>query len=182
MELIIPSPTYYRSYVDAIEEYKANHVDTYYFLDISKYDIFQRMEDFRLGRNLPPNYVKATYLWLVEDGAFIGEVSIRHSLTEALLRYGGNIGYGVRYSAWNKGFGTIMLSKALVYAKEVVGLQKVLITCDDDNIGSACVIEKNGGKQQDTITNVIDGRETLTRRYWIDISTEQRHDFSSSKI
>lgn len=171
MELIIPTEKYYQSYVYAINEYKKNNVDTYDFLDVSHYDIFERIEDFRLGRNLPENYVKGTYLWLVHDDEFIGEVSIRHSLTDALLRFGGNIGYGVRYSKWNKGFGTIMLSKALIYAKEVIGLKKVLITCNDNNIVFGRVIEKNGGILQDKIINVIDNVERITRRYWIDISS-----------
>ena len=172
MELIIPAEKYYQSYVDAINEYKKNNVNTYDFLDGShgsQYDIFKRIEDNRLGQNLPENYVKATFLWLVNDDEFIGEVSIRHSLTDALLRFGGNIGYGVRYSEWNKGFGTRMLSKALIYAKEVIGLKRVLITCNDNNIASAHVIEKNGGILQDKIINVIDNVAKITRRYWIDI-------------
>ena len=86
-----------------------------------------------------------------------------------MLSFGGNIGYGIRYSKWNKGYGTIMLSLALKYAKEVIGLNKVLITCDDNNVGSARIIEKNFGLLQDKIINVIDGVERITRRYWIEI-------------
>ena len=167
MELILPEKRYYLSYADAINEYKNNCIDTYDFLDIEKYDIFQRINNFRLGINLPENYVLATYLWLVDNGEFIGEVSIRHSLTPDLLCFGGNIGYGVRFSEWGKGYGTIMLADALVYAKEVIGLEKALITCNDENIGSARVIEKNGGILQDKIKNVVTGKEILTRRYWI---------------
>lgn len=169
MELIIPIKKYYQSYLDAINEHKQNNVHTYDFLDPSRYDIFQHIEKFRLGDNLPDKYVKATYLWLIDNDEFIGEVSIRHSLTEALLRFGGNIGYAIRYSKWNNGLGTMMLSKALIYAKETIGLNKVLITCDNNNIASAHVIEKNGGILQDKIINVIDGIERTTRRYWIDL-------------
>ena len=142
----------------------------YYNLkDVNKYDIFERMENLHTGKNLPDGYVKATYFWLVDDDEFIGEISVRHSLTDWLLRYGGNIGYGIRYSQWNKGLGTIILSKALDYARDVLGLSKVLITCNDNNYGSARVIEKNGGKLQDKIKNIIDGVEILSRRYWIEI-------------
>lgn len=169
MELVTPSEKYYQSYIDAIEEYEQNNIDTYDFFDISKYDIFEKMEDYRTGRNLPEGYVKATYFWLVDNDEFIGEISIRHSLTDSLLRFGGNIGYGIRYSYWNKGIGTIMLSKALVYAKDVLGLNKVLITCNDNNFGSARVIEKNGGILQDKIINTIDGVDRLSRRYWIEL-------------
>ncbi|WP_140398010.1 GNAT family N-acetyltransferase [Lachnoclostridium sp. An169] len=61
-----------------------------------------------------------------------------------------------------------MLSKGLKYSKEVLGLKKVLITCDESNIASARIIEKNGGKLQDTIVNVIDDVERKTKRYWIE--------------
>jgi len=83
------------------------------------------------------------------------------------LRFGGNIGYGVRYSRWNEGIGKEMLRQALKYAKENLQLSKVLITCNDDNYGSQCVIEKNGGILQDKIENIIDGNKRITRRYWI---------------
>ena len=167
MELLIPEKKYYQSYIDATREYKENHVDSYDFTEIEQDQLFGRMEDFRLGRNLPENYEPGTYLWLVDHDEFVGEVSIRHRLTEPLLRFGGNIGYGVGFSQWNLGYGSIMLAKALVYASEVIGLEKVLLTCNDTNIGSARVIEKNGGVLQDKIKDIIKGKERLTRRYWI---------------
>ena len=74
---------------------------------------------------------------------FIGEISIRHNLNAALEKYGGHIGYGIRFSEWNKGFGTLMLKLALIEAKKI-GLSKVLVTCDDSNAASARVMEKNG--------------------------------------
>lgn len=175
MELQLPDKKYYQSYMDAINEYQNHNVTTYDFWDINNGDIFQQIQDFREGRSLPPGYVKCTYLWLIDAGEFVGEVSIRHSLTDALLRFGGNIGYGVRYSKWNQGIGTLMLSKALNYAKEKIGLCKVLITCNDDNYGSARVIEKNGGLLQDKITNTIDGADRITRRYWIECCKSKGH-------
>ena len=168
MKLVLPSRLHYHSYVSAIEEYEKHGVDTYDFMDVTKYDIFERFENFKNGKNLPSGYVKSTYLWFVHDEKFIGEASIRHSLTDSLLRFGGHIGYGVRYSEWNKGYGTIMLSETLRYARKNLFLDRILITCNDTNIGSARIIEKNGGVLQDKIINVIDGSERLTRRYWID--------------
>ena len=168
MEMIFPCEKYLNSYSEAIKEYKDNNVDTYAFLNTGK-DIFSRIEDFRTGNNLPEGYVKATYFWLVDDGEFVGEISVRHQLTEALMKFGGNIGYGVRFSQWHKGYGTFMLSKALEYAKNELGLKKVLITCNDNNLGSAGVIEKNGGVLENKIVNVVDGKERLSRRYWIEL-------------
>ena len=89
-------------------------------------------------------------------------------LTDSLLRHGGHIGYGIRYSKWNFGYGTKMLALALKKAKQM-GLEKVLITCNDDNIGSAKFIENNGGILQDIIKNVVDGKKIYTKRYWIEL-------------
>lgn len=132
--------------------------------------LFERISRYRTGLNLPPDRVQATYLWLVEGGVFIGEIAIRHRLNDALTRYGGHIGYGVRFSAWNKGVGTKMLAMALEYIKEEIGLDEVLITCDDENCGSARVIEKNGGVLHDRVLNSIDGVDVITRRYWISLA------------
>lgn len=62
MRLVIPSKKYYRSYVDAINEYENYKIDTYDFLDVTKYDIFERIENSLTGNNLPDGYVKATGL------------------------------------------------------------------------------------------------------------------------
>lgn len=81
----------------------------------------------------------------------------------------GHIGYGVRYSEWNKGYGTLMLKLALEKAK-AMGLGKVLITCDDDNAASAKVMENNGFQLRDKVINVFDGCAVLARRYWKTLS------------
>lgn len=167
MKLIIPDKKYFASYNEAKEEYLVHKVTSYEFLDGDKVDIFKVMMDSREGIGLPEGYVPATYLWLVDQGEFIGEVCIRHHLTEALLIFGGHIGYGVRFKKWNQGYGTILLKQALEYAFKVNKLDKILITCSDSNIGSYTVIENNGGILQDKIINIVDGNERLTRRYWI---------------
>ena len=90
---------------------------------------------------------------------------IRHRLNDALARRGGHIGYGVRYSEWNRGYGTQMLTLALEKAKEM-RISPVLITCNDDNLASARVMEKNGFVLRDKIIVTNDGKDFLTRRYW----------------
>lgn len=77
-------------------------------------DIFTDFNNYEKGINLPENYVPASYFWLVRGNDFIGEISIRHRLTPALEKYGGHIGYKIRYSEWNKGYGTKMLVLALI--------------------------------------------------------------------
>lgn len=170
MKLVAPSAALLPSYLEAFEEYQQNQVTTYHFLDAQKTNVLDHIRRYQEGDQLPENHVPATYLWLVDDDQFIAEVCIRHALTDALLRFGGHIGYGVRCRRWNQGVGTRLLSMTLAYVRKHFPFDKVLITCNDDNTGSAKVIEKNGGVLQDKIENVVDGRTILTRRYWIDLN------------
>lgn len=105
-----------------------------------------------------------TYLAIDETNKLVGMIDIRHKLNEYLLNYGGHIGYSVRKSERRKGYATEMLKLALEKCKEL-NIKRVLITCDKNNIASACTILKNGGKFEDEI---IDGHE-VTQRYWINL-------------
>jgi predicted acetyltransferase len=46
-----------------------------------------------------------------------------------------------------------------------LGLERVLVSCDDSNTASARTIERNGGVLEDVRTTVLG----LTRRYWISL-------------
>jgi len=170
LELIKPNPFYLDSYRKAIHEHQ-DEVLTYQFSNPDQTDIFKKFENFRLGIDLPPLYVKQSYFWLVDGKEFIGEIGIRHTLTESLTTFGGHIGYGIRFSKRNQGYGSIMLKLALLEAKKL-GIHQALITCNDTNVGSYRVIEKNGGKLWDKILLTIDGHTRLTRRYWIHLMEE----------
>lgn len=54
-----------------------------------------------------------------------------------------------------KGYGTLLLKLGLEKAKELGLKDKVLIICDDDNIGSYKIIEKNGGILENKVENTI---------------------------
>jgi predicted acetyltransferase len=98
-------------------------------------------------------------------------INIRHRLNEFLAREGGHIGYSVRPSERRKGYATRMLQMALQKCAEM-GLEKVLIACDKENIGSAKVIMNNGGVLESEIT---DGSlAEVVQRYWIDLSKYER--------
>ncbi len=167
LHLIQPCSDYLPSYIEAYDEYATHGIDSYAFGNAREIDVLAKFEDYRLERNLKPNRVGADYYWLVDDASlrFLGEITIRHRLTSELERYAGHIGYGVRYSEWGKGHGTLMLRLALDKAK-AMGLARVLGTCDDDNLGSARVMEKCGFVLHDKIENSIDGQTVITRRYW----------------
>ena len=168
IRLIEPCEAYLASFTEAFDEYEGYpRVAGNPFSDPHACDILAKFQRNRNGTDLPKGYVPSTSFWLVDDESqrFIGEINIRHSLTERLLRYGGHIGYAVRLGEWNKGYGTRMLELALPHAK-ASGITRCLITCDDDNPGSARVMEKNGFILAAKVPNEIDGRAIITRRYW----------------
>ena len=103
---------------------------------------------------------------MIDKNAFIGRLSLRHELNEFLLKIGGHIGYEIRPSRRKQGYGTEILRLGLEKAKEL-GLHRVLVTCDEDNIGSKKIIEHNGGKFENSIE--IDGDKVKKLRYWIDL-------------
>lgn len=126
-----------------------------------------RCVDASRGVGLRPGIVPYTQLWLVRDGRQVLAVSsLRHHLTPALERFGGHIGYVVRPSERRKGYGTRLLALTLEKCRER-GLERVLVTCDDDNVGSARIIEKNGGVRDTMGTNPNNGKPL--RRYWIEL-------------
>lgn len=94
----------------------------------------------------------------------VGAVNIRHYLNEDLLRNGGHIGDGVRPSERGKGVATKMISLALEECRKL-GIPKVLMVCDKDNIGSAKSIINNGGILENEI--MCDG--VIEQRYWIEL-------------
>ena len=98
----------------------------------------------------------------VEKNKMVGAVNIRHELNDYLLNYGGHIGDGVRPSERRKGYATKMISLALEECKKL-GMDKVLLVCDKDNIGSVKSIINNGG----VLENEVLKEGKLIQRYWI---------------
>lgn len=104
----------------------------------------------------------------VDLDIFVGAVNIRHYLNESLLFTGGHIGDGIRPSQRRKGYATAMIGLALEECKKL-GIHRVLMTCDKDNIGSAKSILNNGGVLENEVVNE-DG--VLEQRYWISLSDD----------
>lgn len=125
----------------------------------------QRAKDYSLGRNLPDGWVPASEYWLVRNGwLVVGTSGLRHKLNKNLSHRGGHIGYCIRPSERQKGYGTLILKLTLEKAREL-GLSRVLVTCDSDNATSARIIQNNGGVLENEI--VIKDSDKIVSRYWI---------------
>jgi predicted acetyltransferase len=129
-------------------------------------EYLQHLEDYRLGRNLPPDRVPDSFLLADVDGVIVGRTSIRHRLNDALLRAGGHIGYCVLPQYRRRGYATEILRQSLLVARQL-GISAALLTVDDDNAGSITVIERCGGRLEPAADDSPPAHGL--RRYWIDL-------------
>ena len=170
-ELIAPDVALHASWLKSLDEWgsapqdgSGYHADQH---DVQSAEGFAAWVQYLRERSDPrtpmePGFVHATHWWIVEEGEYLGAITLRHSLTDKLLEGGGHIGYGVRPSARGRGLAAWALGEVVKHARKQ-GLERVLVTCDDANPASFKTIERNGGVLEDV-------RETwlgTTRRYWI---------------
>ncbi len=160
---------YKEAYILSIEKMERGLISKHdqVFDNPDEVDVIQKHKDNRNKEKLGEGKVPSFDYFLVDEDKFLGVIHIRTELNEALLRYAGNIGYGMNPKYWRQGYGTMLLKLGLQKARELGLKDKVLITCDDDNIASAKIIEKNGGVLENKVENTIKDETFLTRRYWV---------------
>jgi predicted acetyltransferase len=164
--LIAPSPGLQASFLRALAEYHGEgrllHFDRARLSDPATFsrfvaalrleasDVYSAWRAFReIGVApyegvYPGHLVRETVLWWAQEDEYLGRISIRHRLNEALMREGGNIGYDVRPTARRRGHATAMLAAALPVAARL-GIDCARIDCQVSNAASRRVIEMNGG-------------------------------------
>jgi predicted acetyltransferase len=162
-----PSAEYKDSFMGALAEYHAERR----FLSWDANDLtadFPTFIDTLRRKETDPqgDDVPESIFWLVEGATYIGRANLRHQLNDGLRRIGGNLGYDVRPSMRQRGYGDLICKLGMDEARKL-GLKRVLLTCDEDNPASRKIIEGNGG--------VFEGSEVVHRpgvlclRYWIDV-------------
>lgn len=103
----------------------------------------------------------------ISDNKIVGVIDLRHHLGNRVLRtWGGHFGYIVRPSERRKGYAREMVRLNLEKCKEL-GLHKVMITCNRNNIASERTILANGGVFEKEV--LVDGE--YTKRFWVTIGS-----------
>lgn len=129
--------------------------------------IWDSFDDFlrltRLYVKNSPRWVNSTLFFLINNEEIIWWIQIRHSLwNKILIEKWWHIWYWIAPKYRKKWYATKMLELWLIESKKL-WLEKILITCDIDNIGSKKIIEKNWWVFE---RFTIDGK---INRYWIDL-------------
>ena len=171
LHLAFPNISHQSAYLDMLTEWRATeefqqwHVSPGALFRGNTYEEFLQIAEGDLTdeRN---RWVPATLLFLMDGERILGGIQIRHTINHPNLReYGGHIGYGIRPSERRKGYATEMLRLALIEARKI-WLDRVMLGCYDDNIGSIRTIEKNGG----VFERYTEYEGKKSRVYWITLS------------
>ena len=171
VKLVKISKKYEKQIIDMLDEWveynnthETNHSPWAIFSDYSNFDEYIiKTKEREIPRD--PKYVPSSvfYAYDVDRDIMVGAVNIRHYLNDSLLFDGGHIGDGVRPTERRKGYATKIISLALDECRKL-NIDKVLITCNKDNIGSKKSIINNGGVYEN---EVIDDDGYIVERYWI---------------
>ena len=115
---------------------------------------------------VPENWVPSTqYVCIREgDGRIVGMIQLRHRFNAFLEHFGGHIGYSVRPDERRRGYAAWMLRQLLPIARSM-GLESVLITCEQANEGSRRTILSCGGEYESTVHEPEEN--VLLERYWV---------------
>ena len=168
---IVAYKHYFLDFISSLNEKEA--IKIYYVLDMLKVQnrvpvkFVKYLRDglYEIRAEWNRNIYRVFFCFDEDRNIMVGAVNIRHYLNESLLRNGGHIGDGVRPSERRKGIATKMIALALDECRKL-GIEKVLMVCDKENIGSAKSIINNGGVLENEVE--VDG--VIEQRYWIDLT------------
>lgn len=166
-----PLNIYKDSYMAALEEFQREGLNLIYdkselCKDFDKF--INELINLEKKPDIVKGHVKESIYWLIDGEKFIGRISIRHTLNAYLSKYDGNIGFEIRPSERKNGYGNIILSLGLKEAKNI-GLKEVFIMCNNLNLASKKIIEKNNGILVDKYILIIEGKHQYIRKYKIDL-------------
>ena len=171
--LVEPALAYKDPCLDAVREF---HAAGEYDVDAEQLatqfeDLIGRLRAAKDPTTAPAGELPYEDFWLMEGDEWIGKLTLRTTINAQYLHAGGHIGYEVRPSKRRSGYGTALLRLGLEKARER-GLQRVLLTCDETNIGSRKIIEANGGQLENAV--VVAGQAVQKLRYWISLDQMTR--------
>ena len=122
------------------------------------------LADWDAGIGTDGEVPQTLYFLKGADGALLGAVAVRHYLNHTNTLDGGHVAYGVRPSCRGRGYGNAALRLALKKLA-MMGITRVLVTCDSDNELSRKVILRCGGVLEN---HARDEDGVPIDRFWIE--------------
>ena len=138
--------------------------DGYTFEEALERCLNMKNEEYAKSINRVPG--KTFLLIRKNDNKIVGTINIRWNLSEKMLKFGGHIGYGIRPTERRKGYNKIQLYLVLLEAQKL-NLDKVMLDCSVDNLGSDKTIKALGGILERCELDESDN--TMTNVYWINV-------------
>lgn len=167
-KLVKPSIEYKKEaeeYIEEFKKYNSKISGTGRLDDFDNYEEWLQFLDEMEKSTDELKPARSTYFFVEENSKrIVGMANIRHKLNEVLINEYGSIGYSIRPTERRKGYGKLILKLALNECKKY-GLEKVLLVCAFDNIGSEKVILSNGGVFENCKDTKCEGKNT--KRFWI---------------
>jgi predicted acetyltransferase len=169
--LVEPNVLYKDQFAELVLAYKSSGEVDYYDMYKEALDDFDKyvakLLNHAKGIDIPEDWVTTNTYWLTNaEAVIIGIIRVRPIENDFVRDYAGNIGYDISPLHRQKGFGRLILELGLEKAKKL-GLNKLLVTCNYDNVGSAKIIENNGGIFEAEV--FCESKNTFLRRYWIEL-------------
>jgi predicted acetyltransferase len=156
-ELVAPTARLHAAWLDARDEWgPGQHEDGFGLIPSDEVESPGGFEAW--VARLAGESGSCTYRWIVEDDQVVGGIALRHEFDD-FVSWAGHIGYGIRPSARRRGLAGWALGQMLVEARSI-GLDRVLVVCEADNLASARTIESRGGVHEYVENDPV-------RRYWI---------------
>jgi predicted acetyltransferase len=119
-------------------------------------------EDDRTTGSMLSTHVPCTlYFALNEQREIVGSIVLNHEDTKR-----GHLHAGIVPWCRGKGYGTLQL-ELLLKKMDEMGIERALITCRENNIGSKKTMEKFIGEADTLVPSMYNG--ILEYRYWIDV-------------
>jgi len=174
LKLIKPTIEYKEQVLESVQEFFDNNSSLYGVSSLKKY-----LEDYEWWLKLLDNREKVEtvdeghvlskqFLLIREsDNKLLWFINVRLELNDELLEHWWHIWYAIRPSERMKNYATAQLFSILPMYKDM-WVEKILLTCDKNNIWSAKTIQKCGWMLENEVIDPSDWE--LIQRYWIDTS------------
>lgn len=154
--------------INRITEYNNDYQKVYpdFKPFVTKENFFSFLKEVKDKKSgIGNNGVKEIFYFAIEDDKIVGHASIRLNpeIDSDTYKFSGHVMYGVIPSKRKLGYGS-KICELLIEKMFDMGYEEIIITCNNDNIGSKKIIVNSGGQ---FIEGVKYNDNTIIDRYRI---------------